>query len=227
MLQAIDAYCERLGPEYWAEPVNAVSNLAFLLAAFVMWRRVRGQGMPLAMALVVNLAVIGVGSWLFHTHAQRWSAIADVLPIGVFILLYLYAANRVYWRLPLWGAVAATAAFVPYAAVMVPVFARVPELGSSAGYAPVPLLIGIYALALWRRLPQVAQGLAVGAWVLVVSLAFRTLDAPLCAAFPQGMHFLWHLMNALMLGWMIEVLRRHLLALRDIPRDAGPKGATP
>jgi hypothetical protein len=29
----IDLYCERVSPSFWAEPVNAVSNLAFLIAA--------------------------------------------------------------------------------------------------------------------------------------------------------------------------------------------------
>ena len=31
----IDAYCERLGPGFWAEPLNAWTNLAFLLAALL------------------------------------------------------------------------------------------------------------------------------------------------------------------------------------------------
>ena len=33
LMQAIDGYCERTGPEYWSEPVNAVTNAAFLIAA--------------------------------------------------------------------------------------------------------------------------------------------------------------------------------------------------
>ncbi len=41
--------------------------------------------------------------------------------------------------------------------------------------------------------------------MLTVSLVLRSLDAPLCAANPLGTHFLWHLLNAVMLGWMIEV----------------------
>ncbi len=212
MFEAIDGYCERIGAEYWAEPLNAVTNLAFLIAAFVMWRRLRGANLPLARAMVVVLAAIGVGSFLFHTHAQGWAALMDVIPIGVFILLYLFAANLHYWRLPLWQAVGATALFVPYAAVTVPLFAMIPGLGSSAGYAPVPLLILIYAALLRRRLPQVARGMAIGAAILVVSLAARTADGPLCAAVPTGTHFIWHLLNGVMLGWMIEVYRRHRLA---------------
>ena len=206
----IDSYCERLGPEVWAEPVNALSNLAFLLVAAVMWGRVRG--LPLAQAMVLVLAVIGVGSFLFHTQAQVWAALADTLPILGFVLLYLFAANRDYWRLRFWPALGLTALFVPYAAATIPVFAKLPGLGSSAAYAPVPLLIAVYAVALWRRLPQVARGLMVGAGALVLSLTFRSLDLPLCGRWPLGTHFAWHLLNAAMLGWMIEVYRRHMLA---------------
>ena len=31
----IDNYCERLLPGFWDEPLNAISNLAFWLAAWV------------------------------------------------------------------------------------------------------------------------------------------------------------------------------------------------
>ena len=208
----VDAYCERLDPGYWAEPVNALTNAAFVVAALVAWRRARG--LPLARALAVVLGLIGVGSYLFHTHATAWAGVADVLPILGFILLYVYAANRHFWGLGSWSALGLTALFLPYAAATAPLFAMIPGLGSSAGYAPVPLLIAIYALLLRRRAPATARGLAIGAGLLVASLTFRTLDMPLCGALPLGTHFLWHILNAVMLGWMIEVYRRHRLAAR-------------
>lgn len=210
----INSYCERLDASYWAEPVNALTNLAFVLAAALMWPRVAQMqaGRGLARALVVVLAAIGVGSWLFHTHAEVWSAMADVIPIAVFVLLYVFVANRHYRGLGLWAAFGLTALFVPYAALTVPLFQMVPGLGSSAGYAPVPLLILIYAVLLRRRLPDVARGLAFGGCMLIASLTFRTLDQPLCDMVPFGTHFMWHIFNALMLGWMIEVYRRHMLA---------------
>lgn len=207
-MRQIDGYCERLGPDYWAEPVNAVTNAAFLIAAFVMWRRVRGQGMPLAVLLVVILAAIGVGSYLFHTHAQVWAAVVDVAPILLFILVYIFAINRNVWRLKTWQALGLTALFFPYAAATVPLFRLIPGLGDSAGYAPVPLLILIYAVLLRHRAPKTARGLAVGACVLIVSITFRSLDVPLCGVWPVGTHFLWHVLNGVMLGWMIEVYRR-------------------
>ena len=205
----IDSYCERLDASFWAEPVNALTNAAFLLAALVMAGRLKGAGLPLGWALVGLLGAIGAGSFLFHTFAVRWAALADTLPILGFILVYLFAATRDYfgagWKL----AALAVAGFFPYAAATVPLFGLIPGLGASAGYAPVPLLIAIYAFLPRRRSPATARGLGLGAGLLALSIAFRALDAPLCGAVPFGTHFLWHLTNALMLGWMIEVYRRH------------------
>ncbi|SMX32523.1 ceramidase domain-containing protein [Actibacterium lipolyticum] len=210
--QQVDAYCERVDPSYWSEPLNALTNAAFLIAAFIMWRRVRGQGLPLANALCAVLAVIGIGSYLFHTHATNWASTADVLPILAYILLFIFAANRHFLNLGRWPALGMTALFIPYAAATVPLFAMLPWLGSSAGYAPVPLLILIYALILRRTAPETAKGLAIGVGILILSLTFRTVDEPLCASFPLGTHFMWHILNGVMLGWMIEVYRRHMVA---------------
>lgn len=210
--EQIDGYCERVDFTYWAEPVNAVTNAAFLIAALWMAWRLRGSGLPLGWAMVVVLAVIGVGSYLFHTHATVWAVTADVVPIVIFVLLYVFAANLHFWRWPLWLSLLGTAAFIPYAAATIPVFDALGFLGSSASYGPVPLLIAIYAFALRNRHPETARGLAIGVAILCLSLTFRTIDEPLCPSFPMGTHFLWHCLNGLMLGWMIEVYRRHMVA---------------
>ncbi|MFN3938566.1 MAG: ceramidase domain-containing protein [Gemmobacter sp.] len=208
--EQVNAYCERTGPEYWSEPVNAVTNASFLIAAFVMWRRTRRGGLPLATAMVVVLAVIGIGSYLFHTHANRLTGLMDVLPIVAFILLYVFAATRDFLEQRAWVAGLVTLAFIPYAIALTPVFRALPFFEVSAFYWPVPLLIGIYAVILRNRAPGTAAGLAVGAAILVASLIFRSLDQKLCDAFPLGTHFIWHILNGLMLGWMIEVYRRHM-----------------
>jgi hypothetical protein len=204
---AVDGYCERLTPGYWAEPVNAVTNMAFVVAAALMWRRT--AGLPLARAMVLVLGAIGVGSYLFHTHANRATGLMDVIPIVLFILLYVFAASRDFLGLTPWRAGLVTAAFLPYAAATIPLWSMIPGLGSSAGYAPVPVLILAYAWLLRRHAPATARGLVAGAAILVLSLVFRTLDEPLCAVWPIGTHFLWHLLNAVMLGWMINVYVRH------------------
>lgn len=210
--RAIDAYCERTEPGLWAEPLNAATNAAFLVAAAVMWRRLRSAQLPLARTMVAVLAAIGVGSFLFHTFATRWAALADVVPIATFILLYLLAANLHFLGLRPWLAASGCLLFLPLAALVTQLFAALPFLRISAPYWPVVLLIAAYALLLRHRAPATTRGLALGAAILALSLTFRSLDALLCPLIPFGTHILWHILNAVMLGWMIEVYRAHMVA---------------
>ena len=215
----IDGYCERLDPTFWAEPVNAATNAAFLAAALVMALRLRGAGLPLAWALTGLVAATGIGSFLFHTYAQPWAGMADTLPILLFILTGLFAATRDFLGTSAKVAGLVTLGFFPFAAVTVPLFRLIPGLGGSAGYAPVPLLMVIYAALLWRRANATARGLLLTAALLTASITARALDAPLCPVFPLGTHFLWHLLNAAVLGLMVENYRRHM-GLAGAPEGA-------
>ncbi len=205
--RAIDAYCERTDASYWSEPINAVTNLAFILVAVIMWRK--SAGLSGGRWLSAVLFAIGVGSYLFHTHAVAWAAILDVIPIALFTLSFLYLANRDFWGWPRWGAIVGVLAFFPYAALATPVFARLPFFAISSAYWVLPVLIAAYGILLRRRAPETGRGLMIGAGILCVSLVFRSLDETLCANFPSGTHFMWHILNGIMLGWMIEVWRRH------------------
>ena len=97
---AVNGYCERGGPGLWAEPLNAVSNAAFLVAAWAGWRLARERRDRGGQALALILAAIGIGSTLFHTVAQVWAGLVDVLPIQIFILVYLALAvwGLIDWR---------------------------------------------------------------------------------------------------------------------------------
>ncbi len=207
--RAVDNYCERLGPGLWAEPWNLVTNAAFLLAGLLMAQRCRG--MVTGQVLAALLFIIGLGSALFHSLAMAWASLADVIPILAFILAYLYVSNRDFLGFPANQSAALTFLFLPYAWFTIPLFQRIPGIGSSAGYAPVPLLILLYAALMLARRPATAGRLLAGALMLLVSLTFRSLDMPLCPRWPLGTHFLWHLLNAVMLAWMIETWRRHML----------------
>ncbi|HMQ92817.1 MAG TPA: ceramidase domain-containing protein [Amaricoccus sp.] len=208
--RVVDNYCERVDAGYWSEPVNALTNGAFLVAAIIAWRIAARRGDRGGQLLAAVLFAIGVGSYLFHTHAQIWSMMADVLPIQAFILIYLYLATVRFFALPWWGGILAVAAFIPYSILVARgLGALVGDLNGSIGYLPVPILIAGYAFLLRRRAPATARGMAFGAAMLAVSLVFRSIDAAVCPAVPLGTHFFWHILNAVMLGWMIAVLVRH------------------
>lgn len=211
-----DNYCERTDLSYWSEPVNAVTNLAFILAALVMWKR-SGQNTG-AKVLCVILFVIGAGSYLFHTFATAWAALADTAPIGLFILTYLFLVNKNVVSWPWWVAALGTAAFIPYAAILVPFLNQIPFVMISNFYWTVPILLCAYAFFIRSKHPQTALGFVLGAALLSVSITMRSLDEILCNAIPIGTHFLWHCMNGLMLGYMIHVYTRHMLAGGPVQR---------
>ena len=207
--RVIDGYCERTDPSYWSEPINAVTNAAFMVAAVLMW--VRCKGLHGGQVLAAILFAIGIGSFLFHTHATAWAALADTTPILMFVLTYIFLANRDFWGMRALSAALLTAAYIPYSAALVPAFNLLPLFHISSVYWPLPALIFAYAFLLRARTPETAKGLAIGAAILCLSLTARSLDETLCESLPFGTHFLWHCLNALMLGWMIEVWRRHML----------------
>ncbi|MCQ8782264.1 ceramidase domain-containing protein [Mangrovibrevibacter kandeliae] len=198
----VDGYCERLGPGFWAEPANAVSNAAFLLVALVAylrWRELRADRLTLGFILLVG--VIGIGSFLFHTIAERWASLADVLPIAVFIYAYFALALGRFLRLGRLHCLVGTALFFVASLAAGPLLG--PLAGSSAGY--VPGLLAMLGIGGWLALRRRAPGrtvLAAGG-VFCVSITFRMADLPLCDAWPLGTHVLWHILNALTLGLLL------------------------
>lgn len=206
----VDNYCERTDFSFWAEPVNAASNAAFMIAAFLVWRIVRDRPDWGVRALLLILTAIGIGSFLFHTVASRWASAADVVPIMVFILVYLWLATVRMLELPRWAGFVAVALFFPFtAAVSSGVTAITGGLNGSEGYVPTMLLIAGYGLWLLPRKPATGRGLLIGAGLLTLSLTARSVDEALCEVVPLGTHWLWHLLNGTMLGWMILVMHRH------------------
>ncbi|MEL7181973.1 MAG: ceramidase domain-containing protein, partial [Pseudomonadota bacterium] len=207
--EQIDGYCERTDFTYWSEPLNAVTNIAFIIAAVILWRR--SARVPIARLLTAVLFMIGVGSYLFHTHATIWALLLDVTPIGAFILIYLFAVNRDFIPMKGWIAFIATLGFFPYAVGVVWLTAQVPFFAISNFYWTVPTLLVLYAIRL-RHDPQIVSGFLIGAAILTTSITFRSVDEMLCDSISVGTHFIWHVLNGIMLGWMIHVYIRHMLA---------------
>jgi len=195
----IDGYCERTDAAFWSEPLNAVTNAAFLLAAIAAYLIYTRQSRtdPFVAVLIWIAAAVGIGSFLFHSLANRWSALADVIPIGLFIIVYFTCAMRRFVGLRMMGAIAATVIYV-VAAIGVAWLAQ-PVMGSSSGYLPSLLALAGVGLLLRARRHPAGGPMIAGAVLFAVSLAMRMADLPLCQTLPFGTHFLWHCFNATLL----------------------------
>jgi hypothetical protein len=194
----VDLYCERVSPSFWAEPLNALSNVAFLIAAYAvydLWRR-QGKNDLVILALIVVVAVVGLGSFAFHTLATRGAMLLDVTPIGVFIYGYLLLALRRFLLLS-WPA--ALSSLVGFIALSVALASYVPReaLNGSSGYLPALAALIVFGWLL--RGHSAGSAMLVAAGLFIVSLIFRIIDLDVCARWPIGTHFLWHVFNAAVL----------------------------
>ncbi|MEM1300132.1 MAG: ceramidase domain-containing protein [Pseudomonadota bacterium] len=219
MFRRIYGYCERGflpggdADAFWAEPLNAITNASFIIAAaltLVLAIRLRRMDGPNIWLITVTFAV-GVGSFLFHTYAMVWAAILDTTPIMIFILSYFaISMNRFAgygWLKSLMLMVAFLAAMIG-ASWVLNTFLR-DIIGGSVSY--VPALMALAMVGLWLRL----LGQPAGNWLMVVAVIFaasltaRALDRPLCAHFLIGTHWLWHVLNGVVLGTLIVAVIRH------------------
>ncbi|MFN3595394.1 MAG: ceramidase domain-containing protein, partial [Thiobacillaceae bacterium] len=156
MHDIIDLYCERTASGLWAEPLNTLTNLAFVLAAVLLaraygwsYRGRLGQGWDLAL-LIALIAAIGVGSGLWHLTARRWAMWLDVLPILVFISVFLLVSLRRALGL---GWAATLALFLLYHAVNTAVQRSLPPdtLNGSVFYLPTWAALALLSVWLARR----------------------------------------------------------------------------
>lgn len=219
--EPVRAYCERNGPEFWAEPANAVTNAAFLAAAVLAARRASATD-PVdrpCLGLAALIAVVGVGSFLFHTLAVSWSMLADVIPIALFIYAYLAVALRRFIRLAPIRVAAATAGFALFGFALTPGIDGLTGLdvsrltNGSVDYVPALLALFGMAWAAGRRPEERFVGTGrrlTGIGLLfLVSLAARTVDQAACAVLPTGTHALWHILNAAVLYALVATAIRH------------------
>jgi hypothetical protein len=203
LFDAVDVYCERTGPEIWAEPFNALSNLGFFLAAALLLRRMDRETPGDLRALAWLVALVGGGSLVFHTIAQVWAGALDILFIALFVLA---ALQRVLVRafglrnLPAGAIVVAIAA----ASAGIAGVLHVPALNGSELY--LGAWLALIALALGCPRPDAARWLRRAALMFAVSVSLRSMDLALCPAFPAGTHFAWHLVNAVVLWCCVRAL---------------------
>ena len=222
LAEQVFQYCERgTDPALWAEPLNAISNAGFFLAALIFWQcllwRPPEQRNADHYLLIALTFLIGAGSLAFHLFANVGTELADVIPIVLFMLVYLgVALNRFLSVPPGWTVLLV----VGFTGIMVAAsrvhcwdggmgLAGTVEdskvcLNGSMYYLPALAAMMIVGMLAAERRHKAAPYVLWAAVVFIVSVILRTLDFSLCDVVvidgrDVGTHFMWHLLNAVVL----------------------------
>ncbi|MCB1783773.1 MAG: ceramidase domain-containing protein [Alphaproteobacteria bacterium] len=199
MSDPVDIYCERLAPGLWVEPLNALTNLSFFVAAFFVYRLSKSaQGWDRRTQLLTFLLVlIGTGSSLFHTFATKATMLADVFPILLFQIAFIWLYALDVMRL---GPTKTSILFVLFmGCTVLAEMAPFSILNGSLSYAPALLFLSGFAVWHMKKAEKARLSLLLASLIFVLSLTFRSVDMSVCDALPIGTHFFWHILNGAVL----------------------------
>ncbi len=194
---SVDMYCERLDPSFWAEPLNAISNLSFIVAGFLLWR-LRTPRSNLIATLVI---LIGLGSFSFHTFANRLTGLIDTLVIAIYLVTFAFLIPKQWSRKSIRIQLGSTLLLI-ITIVLTQLLMNL--LNPSAPWLPPGMYLGawlallVYAIVTQYSNKSAARFLWLAVIVFPFSLLSRQVDTPLCEI-TSGTHWLWHLLNGLTL----------------------------
>jgi hypothetical protein len=187
--------CERIGTGFLAQPVNAVSSLAFVAAGAMLLRDARRKRLRGDAALVGAVTIaVGVGSAAFHGLARApwgWAHDAALLSLVSLVAVRHLRASGLRPH-PTWavhGSALAFSALLPLA---------VPNATNAAVLALVATALTAERIGRSRSMDAVV-GAPVAATFAVglAALALGRTGAPLCR--PESLlqlHALWHVLAA-------------------------------
>lgn len=212
----LDQYCERLSEVFGLsqEPLNTISNVAFVIcAAWLLYRYYRDAYFSWKtidiLLLILLIGSIGIGSALWHFYATSSYLLADIIPITLFLNLYLItflirvakvsAKQTLFAFLLFQGATYLCQTYLP------------PNLlHGTILYMPAFFILCIMVLYVTLTFHPATSVMIQTSIIWMVSLFFRTIDLEVCSFFPIGTHFIWHILNAIVLYRLtIVVLKFH------------------
>jgi hypothetical protein len=196
---SVDIYCERLDASFWAEPINAISNLSFIVAGLFLWR----LRSPRSALMTILMILIGLGSFSFHTYANRLTGLLDVLAIALYLVAFSYLIPKQWSRNSLLiqvGSLLLLIVSIVLAHLLMSHLKPVLPWLPPGIYLGAWLALLIYALVTQHSNKPAARFLWLAVIVFPFSLLSRQLDMLLCDSLGPT-HWLWHLLNSLTLYW--------------------------
>ena len=194
--------------------ISKILRFAFIFSAIlaIYIHKKEGLNNKVFLFLSIMVALIGVGSFLFHTFANTWSSLADTIPIWSFVVLYVLFVLRIIFH----------ASWFKTTRIMLIVFllaylgfnlansesSNEKILNGSLQYAPALFFMLVFCIALYFKRRSIYKYVLCAVIVFFVSLTFRTIDIYFCDSLTIGTHFMWHILNAFMLFLLLLTMHK-------------------
>jgi hypothetical protein len=203
--------CEHIGEGLLAQPANALSSLAYVLAGgLLLWRAIAGRSHGRAACIVFAATVVGVGigSAAFHGPMPAWGRFAHDFSIAA-VLAFVIGED-----ISLVRGSALDRGFVIFgglAGVCAVVLAAWPDAANGLDALLVAGAVGAEVAAARSPVGRAARDVRV--WIVIVAVltigailnALGRTDAPWCDAdSPVQLHAVWHVATAFVL-WLYGV----------------------
>ncbi|NBO86536.1 MAG: hypothetical protein EBV38_09030, partial [Burkholderiaceae bacterium] len=175
----------------------AITNLAFIIAGWLIWR----MRSPRSGLMAILLILIGLGSFSFHTFANRLTGLLDVLAIALYLVSFAYLIPKQWSWDSRWTQIGSVITL--FILIVLCQFAT-NYMKSALPWMPPGIYVGAWsALFLYAALTQnfnpiAARYLWLAVLVFPFSLLSRQLDMPLCES-GFSTHWLWHVLNGVTL----------------------------
>ena len=195
----MDFYCERTNEQIFNEPVNAISNIFFIIVSLSLIKILRrNQSNKIYYIQPILIFFIGIGSFLFHLNPNIITLYSDVIPIFLFSLSFIFFFNRDLININYLNNALLFLLFFFLFLFITPKL-NYEILNGSEFYFANYFFLTMYTIWLYLKKSDFFQLLLLGFIFFNLSILLRSLDNHICEYFSIGTHFLWHFLNAYLL----------------------------
>lgn len=204
-------YCENLASTFHiAEPINTITNISFFIATFMLFKTYKKQkNKQLDIIFLISLLfLIGLGSTIWHLTQSFIGELLDMIPILLFLIIYIYSFSRKIIKLKWYYTFLILILFI-FATFNLPSLFDKDPIKTSSGYLPALLILFIFTIYTYYKNKYVYKDLLTSSLIFIVSIILRSLDFVFCNTLIIGTHFLWHILNGILLYILINALIKY------------------
>lgn len=190
--------------------LNQFSNIAFIIGAIYTWHTWKQLDSDdyFSLLLIILVALIGLGSFIFHTFPSDKTIWVDLIPIQIFGLSYFAYIGTKYFKASNFKIFLALVAFF-FARQYWIVYMPRGALGGGIIHIPTLFLLLTCSLLLLSKYKKFSAMLLTAGIIYILALIIRAFDKQITMEFPIGAHWIWHILTALTASILILATVRY------------------